>query len=284
VPEVDEVLTFTPEESVFDVARKLRAGNFDVSVIFPNSLRTALEPWLAGIPRRVGYPGHRRRWLLDQPFIEKRKKNQPLKPPPHQVHHYLALAKFIGAELGPDAAQLAVSAPLRRSDAGMPVLGVVPGAEYGPAKRWLPERFAAVLTTVHAETNCVWKLFGVAKDREVADAILGDTKAAVVDFVGKTTLAELMDELAHCDLILTNDTGTMHLAALLGVPTVSLFGSTEPKLTGPLGAQHHVIRHQVPCSPCFLRECPLDFRCMKAITVEEVAAAVLIGLSGKPEA
>jgi len=275
VPEVDEVLTFEPGENILAVARKLRAGAFAAAVIFPNSFRTALEPWLAGIPRRVGTPGHRRRWLLDQPFTEKKKKNQPLAPPPHQVQLYLALAKFIGAEPTRAAAELSIGNSLRRSDAGMPVLGVVPGAEYGPAKRWLPERFAAVLTAVHLETNCVWKLFGVAKDREVADAILKVTKAAVVDFVGKTTLAGLMDELTHCDLILTNDTGTMHLAALLGIPTVSLFGSTEPRLTGPLGDIHRVIRHQVPCSPCFLRECPLDFRCMKAITTEEVTAAVL---------
>ena len=274
VREVDAVLTFEPTESLFAVARKLRAGAFDAAIIFPNSLRTALEPWLAGVPRRVGVPGHRRRWLLDQVFVESKKK-QPPGPPPHQVHHYLALAQFVGAELGKDAAILGAGQPSRRSEAGMPVIGVVPGAEYGPAKRWLPERFAEVLTRVNQETGCLWKLFGVTKDRSVADEILRATKAPVTDFVGKTTLAELMDELAHCDLVLTNDTGTMHLAALLGVPTVSLFGSTEPRLTGPLGDPHRVIRHQVPCSPCFLRECPLDFRCMKAITVDEVTAAVL---------
>ncbi len=281
VSEVDAVLSFDPAEGIVDVARRLRAGTFDVAVIFPNSLRTALEAWLAGIPRRVGYPGHRRVWLLDQPLVARRKKNEPFAPPPHQVHHYLALAKFIGAELGPDDTAPGLGSIIRRSENGMPVLGVVPGAEYGPAKRWLPERFAAVLTAVHRETSCVWKLFGVAADRAVADAILNETKAAVVDFVGKTTLAQLMDELAHCDLILTNDTGTMHLAALLGVPTVALFGSTEPHLTGPLGNHHHVIRHKVPCSPCFFRECPLDFRCMRAITVEEVTAAVLATLRAR---
>jgi lipopolysaccharide heptosyltransferase II len=286
VPEVDEVLTFTPEESVFAVAHKLRAGNFDAAIIFPNSLRAALEPWLAGIPRRVSYPGHRRRWLLDQPFIEKRKKNQPLAPPPHQVHHYLALAKSIGAEITADDAVisdrrivngLAVAATIHQSPITNhpPILALVPGAEYGPAKRWLPERFAEVLGKVHEQTHCEWRMFGVEKDRAVADAITAASAAPITDRVGRTTLAGLMDELAQCDLLLTNDTGTMHLAALLGVPTVALFGSTEPKLTGPLGDRHHVIRHQVPCSPCFLRECPLDFRCMQAITGEEVTAAVL---------
>lgn len=98
------------------------------------------------------------------------------------------------------------------------------------------------------------------------------------DLVGKTTLAELAAELMRCDLLLTNDTGTMHLAASLGVPVVALFGSTEPDLTGPLGDSHQVLRHHVSCSPCFLRECPIDFRCMKAIEVAEVVAAVEKGL------
>jgi heptosyltransferase-2 len=88
----------------------------------------------------------------------------------------------------------------------------------------------------------------------------------------------LIDELSRCRLLLTNDTGTMHLAGLLGVPTVAVFGSTEPRLTGPLGDNHTVIRHHVECSPCFLRKCPIDFRCMKAVTVEEVVAAVLAKL------
>ncbi len=272
VAEVDEVLTFDPDESVFAVAAKLR-GKFDAAIIFPNSLRTGLEPWLAGIPRRVGYPGHYRRWLLDQPFVEKKKK-QP-EPPKHQVHHYLALAKFIGAEITREDARLSAAIRNPQSAIRNPTIGLVPGAEYGPAKRWLPDRFAEVVKSVEEGTKCEWKLFGVAKDREVADYILAAATPPVTDLVGKTTLAELMDQLATCDLVLTNDTGTMHLAAFLGVPTVALFGSTEPALTGPLGAHHRVIRHHVPCSPCFLRECPLDFRCMDAIKVDEVVAAVL---------
>lgn len=277
VAEVDEVLTFDPDENVFAVARKLR-GKFDVAIIFPNSLRTALEPWLAGIPRRVGYPGHQRRWLLDQPFVEKKKK-QP-DPPKHQVHHYLALAKFVGAEITAADAQFA-NARAPRSEVRAPVIGLVPGAEYGPAKRWHPERFAEVVKTVHERTRCEWKIFGVSKDREIADTIVAAGGVPVTDLVGKTTLAELMDQLATCDLLLTNDTGTMHLAAFLGVPTVALFGSTEPRLTGPLGSTHRVIRHHVPCSPCFLRECPLDFRCMDAIKSDEVVEAVLAKLPNR---
>ncbi len=99
-----------------------------------------------------------------------------------------------------------------------------------------------------------------------------------VNRIGQTTLEELIAELRECRLLLTNDTGTMHLATLLDVPVVAIFGSTEDRLTGPLGAGHSVIRHHVECSPCFLRECPLDFRCMKAVSAEEVTAAVLARL------
>ena len=284
VAEVDEVIAIEPGENVFAVAKKLRAQNFDAAVIFPNSLRTALEVWLARIPRRVGVPGHRRRWLLDKIFEPKKKKKQAAPRPRHQVHDYLALAEFIGADVGSmDGGLLMVDSP--RGTAGLhhppstthhprPIIGLCPGAEYGPAKRWLPERFAETMRAVHEKTGCEWKLFGVEKDRPVADTILTAAAIPVTDLIGKTTHAQLMDELRTCDLLLTNDTGTMHLAAHLAVPTVALFGSTEPALTGPLGSQHRIIRHHVECSPCFLRECPIDFRCMKAIEVSEVVAAV----------
>ncbi|HEV7869278.1 MAG TPA: lipopolysaccharide heptosyltransferase II [Chthoniobacteraceae bacterium] len=268
VEEVDEVLTIERGESVFAVARKLRR-KFEAAIILPNSLRTALEPWLAGIPRRVGSSGHHRKALLDQVYVEKKKKEP--EPPPHQEEQYLALAKFVGADIS--------NSPTPNGTHGKrtglrPTIGVCPGAEYGPAKRWLPERFAETMRTVHVEIGCEWKVFGVEKDRPIADAILAAADIPATDLVGKTTLSELMEHLASCDLLLTNDTGTMHLAAFLGVPTVALFGSTEHALTGPRGPAHRIVRHHVECSPCFLRECPIDFRCMHAIEVSEVVAAV----------
>ena len=118
-------------------------------------------------------------------------------------------------------------------------------------------------------------MFGTKNDVAIGDqiaaAIGGDR---CVNRVGQTTLDELIDELRNCHLLVTNDTGTMHLAALLGVPVVAVFGSTEPRLTGPLGNRHIILRHHVECSPCFLRECPIDFRCMKAVSAEEAANAV----------
>jgi lipopolysaccharide heptosyltransferase II len=154
-------------------------------------------------------------------------------------------------------------------------IGLCLGAEYGPAKRWLPERFAEVAIAVSEQLSAEWILFGTTKDTDVGTIIeekLGDRS---VNRIGRTSLDQLIAELRECELLLTNDTGTMHLATVLGVPVVAIFGSTEPSLTGPLGSGHRVLRHQVECSPCFLRECPIDFRCMKAVTVDEVVGAVL---------
>jgi lipopolysaccharide heptosyltransferase II len=153
-------------------------------------------------------------------------------------------------------------------------LGLCPGAEYGPAKRWLPERFAEAALTLATQRPVQWILFGTTADKERGAVLETALGSHCVNRIGLTTLDQLTIELGECALLLTNDTGTMHLATLLGVPVVAVFGSTEPRLTGPLGTGHHVIRHQVECSPCFLRECPIDFRCMNAVTVEEVVAAV----------
>jgi ADP-heptose:LPS heptosyltransferase len=122
-------------------------------------------------------------------------------------------------------------------------------------------------------------LFGTRNDAAAGQQIAAAIGDGCVNRIGKTTLDQLIDELRRCRLLLTNDTGTMHLSALLGVPVVAVFGSTEPRLTAPLGDGHIILRHHVECSPCFLRECPIDFRCMKAVTAEEVAAAVLSILS-----
>ncbi len=276
IPEVDEVLTIEPSNTVFGVARKLR-GRFDVAVVLPNSIRSALEPWLAGVPRRVGYPAQWRRNLLNQPFALAPKKKQSPRPARHQVFHYLELAGWLGAEIG--TPQLTDFFQTARPKAHGPVkIGLCPGAEYGPAKRWQPERFAQVANAVSAQREVEWVLFGVAGDAAIGEEISAQITGKQTNLIGKTTLAELMDRLGECALLLTNDTGTMHLAAALGVPTVAIFGSTEPQLTAPLGPGHRILRHQVACSPCFLRECPLDFRCMNAITVDEAASAVLEAL------
>lgn len=293
---VDEVTAVAPGEGVWRVARKI-AGRFDAAVIFPNSFRSALEVFLAGIPRRVGRPGHRRAWLFNQVFRPKKKKPGP---PRHQVHDYLDLAEFVGATVDREAV---VRGPLTRrgpwlrggmvgvaggatgegsgagalvgtAETSVPIIGICPGAEFGPAKRWPAERFARAAQRVGERRRVRWVLFGTAADTAAAGPLLAALGDRCENRIGRTTVAELIAGLAGCAGLLTNDTGTMHLAAYLGVPTVAVFGSTEQRLTGPLGAAQVVVRNHVACSPCFRRTCPLDFRCLLGVEPETVAAAL----------
>ena len=268
VPDVDEVLPLKSGSLWSAVKLVRRQPAFDVAILFPNSLRTALEVWLAGIPRRVGYPGHQRQWFLNQVVVEEPRTG----PIQHQVYRYLRLARELGGPNEPPESRLFL--PRMRMNGAPAKLGLCPGAEYGPAKRWLPERFAEAALAIAQERPVQWIIFGTAADAERGAAIEAALGASCINRIGKTSLEELASELRECALLLTNDTGTMHLATLLGIPVVSIFGSTEPRLTGPLGTGHTVIRHQVECSPCFLRECPIDFRCMKAVGVEEVVQSV----------
>jgi heptosyltransferase II len=261
VPEVDELITIDPGDSVFRIAAKIR-GRFEVAILFPNSVRSALETWLAGIPRRVGYARPWRNFFLNQ-FIPEPSFPAPLR---HQSGHYLRIMDRIGANLDEALPDL----DLRTGEPGL--IGVCPGAEYGPAKRWT--EFSLVAEQLSERYGLHWLIFGTANEKRFAADIVERLKTNATDLSGRTSLLELATQLRRCQLLLTNDTGTMHLASSLGVPTVAIFGSTEPQLTGPTGEGHVVIRHHVECSPCFLRECPLDFRCMKAVTVTEVVSAV----------
>jgi lipopolysaccharide heptosyltransferase II len=274
IPEADAVLAIESRSLFATVSLFRRQPPFDVAIVFPNSLRSALEVRLAGIPRRVGYRGHQRAWLLNQ-IVPDRVKRGPID---HQVNDYLHIAQQLGVAIEASAPV----PPLRRvaANEGEPVkIGLCPGAEYGPAKRWLPERFAEVATAVASGRAVQWILFGTAPDAAAGKIVAEQLGEKCVNRIGETTIEQLIDELRECRALLTNDTGTMHLATLLGVPVVAVFGSTEHRLTGPLGDGHIVIRHHVECSPCFLRECPIDFRCMKAVTTEEVTDAVLQQIS-----
>jgi heptosyltransferase II len=261
VKEVDEVIAIDSGDSLFRVASKIR-GRFEAAILLPNSVRTGLEVWLARIPRRIGYKRPWRNVFLNQ-FVPEPKQPRPLE---HQTLHYLRIAGRIGADLEEALEPMVGWTP----EAGL--VGLCPGAEYGPAKRWPDYHLAARQLT--AERHLKWLIFGTAKESPLASRIVEQLGPQVTDLTGRTTMTELIQQLRRCQLLLTNDTGTMHLAAFLGIPTVSIFGSTEPALTGLLGSAHRVLRHHVACSPCFLRECPIDFRCMKAVTVEEVVAAV----------
>ena len=266
VAEVDEVIPFAPEDSVFSVAKKIR-GRFEAAILFPNSFRSAAEAWLAGVPRRVGFRGHRRSMLLTQ-IIDEPKRKKAARPK-HQADLYFHIADRCGGAEPPP-----ISALPPREKARI-VLGVCPGAEYGPAKRWPTERFRKTMELVSQKVACSWVIVGTDNDRNLAAEILQGFGGKAEDLTGRTSLDELIERIRTFRALLTNDTGTMHLADGLGVPLVAIFGSTEPRMTGPRSPTSTVLRHQVECSPCFLRECPLDFRCMHAVEPDEAARAVL---------
>ena len=258
----------------------------DLAVIFPNSFRSAWECWRAGIPRRVGFAGHWRRALLTDALPDpepatyrhvtiacQRFKTKTFPVIRHQAHRYLDLIAHLGGnrELVPPKIWCGDAAVKKFLPAdGKPICAINAGAEFGPAKRWPAERFAAVARQV----DCRWLVLGGPGDIAIAGAIATQLPD-VINVAGKTTLLELCELLRACRLLLTNDTGPMHLAGALGTPVVAIFGSTSAELTGPLGAAVTIVNEPVECSPCYLRECPIDFRCMRRITVEQVTNAVL---------
>jgi heptosyltransferase-2 len=305
-PAIDEIIPFSARDGIGAVARQLRQRKFQTALIFPNSFRSAFEPWLAGIPDRVAYTGNGRAVLLtqkvprhpDEARMHKRTVSEvkalvektPDKPrdtyplTAHHIHHYLHLTGAIGANTTPVAPQIHVTpAEIEQFRRGweLPyskdlVIGLNPGAEYGPAKRWPIDRFIETVRQLRKSVSATFLIFGGKNDRFIAhqlESALRVTQMKILNLAGQTSLRELCAGLSLCDLLLTNDTGPMHLAAALGTRVVVPFGSTSPELTGP-GlpgiSPHQLLLGQAPCAPCFLRECPIDFRCMKSIAVEEV--------------
>lgn len=266
-PFVDKVIPLERPKRLRVSAQQLREGKFGSAILLPNSFRAAAEAKLAGIPQRIGYTWAGR-WMLLTKEVPIPPRN-PLRL--HQSFYYLDLVTAIG---GPDDAslpELRQETIAAKSDAALTV-AICPGAEYGPAKRWPIENFLAVARAFISRRKARIILLGAAGDAVVADELAARLPAAE-NRVGKTSLAEFMTALARSQLVICNDSGAMHVASVLGVPTVAIFGSTEPQLTGPLGPRTRMLRHHVPCSPCFLRECPIDFSCMTSITPEMVVAA-----------
>lgn len=257
-------------------------GAFDCAILFPNSFDSALVAWMAGIPARIGYRRDGRAWLLTHPI-----------PPPlpgdiprHERFYYLELLRRAGIleDWPPERAILLDNLPAARETgrallaaAGLraPVIGVSPGAAYGGAKRYPAERFAAAAAELAAQTGAGVALFGSAGERELCDSIARTLAVPAHNFAGRTTLAEFADLAAACAVFLTNDSGAMHVASAAGVPTVAVFGATDDTTTGPAGPLARVVREPVPCSPCLLRECPIDHRCMTGIAPARVARAAL---------
>jgi len=251
----------------------LKDGDYQSAILLPNSLRVAAETLAARIPNTVAYPGHKRRWLITH-LIEPAPYDPHLQ---HQKYFYLDLISALGAE--PDASCPALVIPPNFEAIDLPTepyLVLCPGAEYGPAKRWPTERYAEVARQVQQERQAQVVLVGAKVDLEVAKEV-EEAAPGILNLTGQTSLEQLMRLLAGARVVLSNDSGAMHLASALGTRVVAIFGSTEDKLTGPIGPEERnlIHRYHVPCSPCFLRECPLDFACMTMVNVDEVAASTL---------
>jgi heptosyltransferase-2 len=280
---VDEVIPYSAktfsEKRVF--ADRLRAMRFEAAILLPNSFDSALLMWMAGIPERIGYRRDARGLLLTRAIPVP----EPGDIPRHERFYYLELLRRAGLmERFPDSAPIELDAIAFAREAGRakldalgighPAIGVSPGAAYGNAKRWLPERFSAAAARVARERGASVVIFGSAAERELCTQVAGAVPGAR-NLAGETTLREFLDLVAACSLFLTNDSGSMHIAGALGVPVVAVFGATDDTTTGPTGRDVRVIREHAECSPCLLRDCPIDHRCMTRVTAERVSEAAL---------
>jgi heptosyltransferase-2 len=288
MPEVSQVITNPfPHGALQFIARyrlgkQLRAAQYNQAVVLPNSLKSALVPFFARIPIRTGFIGESRYGLLnDARKLDKIKL-------PLMVERFAQLAEVADGEiprpllnpkLNVSEAQLSESLNKLNLTLNQPVAVFCPGAEYGPAKRWPVEYFAELAQRLHSEGYAVW-LIGSNKDREQAEQIVALSNAECLNLCGHTGLSDAISLLSIAQLVVSNDSGLMHLSAALDRPMLALFGSSSPKFTPPLSGNAQVIQHNIECSPCFKRECPLGhFDCMNGIGPQQVATAITAQLS-----
>jgi heptosyltransferase-2 len=279
--DIDEVILFqspgihSGAAGKLRLARELKSHNFDAAILLQNAIEAAIITWLAGIPGRGGYNSDARGFLLTHSV----KRTQAIRKV-HQIHYYLEMVKALGCRPGEAVVRLHPGDEYRalaekmfarqgiRSEGF--IVGLAPGATYGPAKRWLPERFAAVSDRLIEDASAQVILFGSREDRKVADLVAQHTRHRLFNIAGITNLTEAIAVIAGCGLFISNDSGLMHIAGALNVPTVAVFGSTNPVTTSPIGDRSIVIYKAASCSPCLKETCPTDFRCMEMISVEEV--------------
>ncbi|HKD04992.1 MAG TPA: lipopolysaccharide heptosyltransferase II [Bryobacteraceae bacterium] len=260
------------------LARSLRSERFDLAVLFPNSFESAALVFLAGVKRRVGYARDGRGVLLTDAVPVPREGETPR----HERFYYLELlrrAGLIGSipECGEILLDNAQSARTRGEELfasrGLRggVIGVSPGAAFGGAKRWPQDRFAEAAGELAMRGGASIAVFGSAAERPLCDRVAA--LCGGKSFAGETTLREFIDMTAACRLFLANDSGAMHIAAALGVPSVTVFGPTDETATGPCGHRARTLREPVECAPCKKRECPIDHRCMTRVDASRVVAA-----------
>ena len=279
---IDRIIPYTGSRLAF--AARLREERFDGAILLQNAFDAALLAWLARIPERIGYNRDARGLLLTRAIPVP----EPGDIPRHERFYYLELLRRAGLiERFPPTGAIRLEGIAAARESGvrhlaamgvaLPVIGISPGAAYGNAKRWLPDRFAEVARKF-APMSAAVLVFGSASERPLCEEVAGALSRNHIEtrnLAGQTTLREFIDLAAACRLFLTNDSGAMHVASALAVPTVAIFGATDDATTGPTGPLARVVREHAECSPCLLRDCPIDHRCMTRVTADKVAAVAL---------
>jgi heptosyltransferase II len=270
------------------LAKELRIRNFDVALLLQNAFDAAWLAWRARVPQRIGYARDARSILLTKAIPVPKQGEIP----PHEKFYYLELLRRSGwIDTLPDDTHIT----LRVSDASRQRAAVTlleagtrsnalriavgAGASYGSAKCWPPDRFAKALNGILSRTDADIVLFGTATEAQVSSAISKDLCRPPIDLTGKTPIAELPALLSQCHLFLGNDSGAMHVASAVGLPIVAVFGPTDPNGTAPVTPWATIVQQKPYCSPCFLRRCPTDHRCMTAVLPEMVETAIRARLS-----
>jgi heptosyltransferase-2 len=291
-PDVDDIMIYERPgvhdgpTGILRLAGELRKRAFDAAILLQNAIEAAIIAFLAGIPVRAGYNSDGRGLLLTHSVVRTKAIREV-----HQTDYYLEMVKALGCRPASREAVLT----LRKDDEHLAgelltgyglqgsrlLVGMAPGATYGPAKKWFPDRFSSVADKLVDGFSAQIVLFGSSEDNDTAAAVQVRAKYPMVDLTGKTSLREAMALMSRCRLFISNDSGLMHVAAALGVPTVAIFGSTNPATTSPPGRNHVIIYKNVACSPCLKTDCPTDFQCMDLIGVDDVYEAA-VRMLGEP--
>jgi len=284
-PYLDEIFVFSRpngflrREQHRNLITRLRQGKYDLGILLPNSLSSAWWFWRGHVKTRIGFATDFRKFLLNEPVPLTKELGKE-----HLVTTYKRLLQPLGIPLSTTAPTLYVTEEERQAakqllaeqkiPEGASIVGINPGAAYGSAKCWLPERFRAVIEKLAKRPNTYILCFADHVGAPLVNGICEGMPPSVINLAGATSLRELIALIERCTVFLTNDSGPMHIASALNVPLVALFGSTNEIATGPY--EHGDIIHKhVECSPCLKRVCPIDFRCMKRIEVEEVYEALV---------
>lgn len=280
-PHIDQIITYDASGrhkgflGKARLARDIGKEGFDLSLLLQNAFEAALIAWMAAIPRRLGYDTDGRKILLTHP-IHRYKSFKKL----HQIDYYLEILKSAGlSSVDSDMAIFLSDKEKNRAiqflrNLGCPenslIIGINPGAAFGTAKRWLPERFALVCKKIKNDMDSFFIIFGSTGENELGEKISSSIGSSCINLCGKTTLREAISLIDCCSFFLTNDSGLMHVAAALHIPQIAIFGPTDHTTTSPRNSHSHIVRIPVSCSPCMKQDCPTDHRCMDVITVDHV--------------